>query len=221
MLINNNQNVCLYMCVYIGILVYYPLAGHVGCTQYSSPEVVLRRIYGKGCDVWGAGIMLHVLLSGRLPFLGSGQRLQDIIGRGRVVVSWLQKNCPKGKCILCQTKLIRYIKNGCNNNTNHIRSQLESPEWKSISSNAKDLVLKMLAPNPHNRLTIEEVLDHPWMKDRDKIPKAHLADTVEELKRFNARRKLKGAVQSVAGGVLLDPLCTDTDSGKFFFWFLW
>lgn len=92
--------------------------------------------------------------------------------------------------------------------------QLESPEWKAISSNAKDLVLKMLAPNPHNRLTIEEVLDHPWMKDRDKIPKAHLADTVEELKRFNARRKLKGAVQSVAGGVMLDPLCTDTDSGE-------
>lgn len=33
-----------------------------------------------------------------------------------------------------------------------------------ISSNAKDLVLKMLAPNPHNRLTIEEVLEHPWMR---------------------------------------------------------
>lgn len=33
-----------------------------------------------------------------------------------------------------------------------------------ISSNAKDLVLKMLSPNPHNRLTIEEVLEHPWMK---------------------------------------------------------
>lgn len=63
------------------------VAGHVGCPQYSAPEVVLRRAYGKGCDVWGAGVMLHVLLSGRLPFLGSGQRLQEIIGRGRVVVS--------------------------------------------------------------------------------------------------------------------------------------
>ena len=54
-----------------------------------APEVVSRRIYGKGCDVWGAGVMLHVLLSGRLPFLGSGKRLQDIIGGGRVVVSML------------------------------------------------------------------------------------------------------------------------------------
>lgn len=51
-----------------------------------APEVVSRRIYGKGCDIWGAGIMLHVLLSGRLPFLGSGKRLQDVISRGRVVV---------------------------------------------------------------------------------------------------------------------------------------
>lgn len=50
-------------------------------------------------------------------------------------------------------------------------------------------------------------------KDRDKIQKQHLNDTVEELKRFNARRKLKGAVQAVAGGVTMDPLCTDTDSG--------
>lgn len=44
------------------------------------------------------------------------------------------------------------------------------------------------------------------------MQKQHLGDTVEELKRFNARRKLKGAVQAVAGG--MDPFCgTDTDSG--------
>lgn len=33
--------------------------------------------------------MLHVLLSGRLPFLGSGQRLQDVISRGRIAVSFI------------------------------------------------------------------------------------------------------------------------------------
>lgn len=48
------------------------------------------------------------------------------------------------------------------------------------------------------------------------MPKTHLGDTVEELKKFNARRKLKGAIQAIAGGVANDPLCgTDTDSGKF------
>lgn len=45
-----------------------------------------RRQYGKPCDIWGAGVMLHILLSGRLPFLGSGRRLQESITRGRVSV---------------------------------------------------------------------------------------------------------------------------------------
>ena len=61
--------------------------GRVGCPHYMAPEVVSRRQYGKACDVWGAGIMLHVLLSGRLPFLGSGRRLQESIARARVSVS--------------------------------------------------------------------------------------------------------------------------------------
>ncbi|XP_026832139.1 peripheral plasma membrane protein CASK isoform X2 [Drosophila erecta] len=148
--------------------------GRVGCPHYMAPEVVTRRLYGKGCDVWGAGVMLHVLLSGRLPFLGSGVRLQQSIARGRL--------------------------------------SFEAPEWKSISANAKDLVMKMLAANPHHRLSITEVLDHPWIRDRDKLQRTHLADTVEELKRYNARRKLKGAVQAIAGGTNMDPLyATDAD----------
>lgn len=51
-------------------------------------------------------------------------------------------------------------------------------------------------------------------KDRDKLQKIHLAEAVEGLKRYNARRKLKGAVQALAGAVLLD--CTDSDSKALF-----
>lgn len=52
-----------------------------------------------------------------------------------------------------------------------------------------------------------------FYQDRDKLQRIHLGDTVEELKRFNARRKLKGAVQAVAGGIAMDPLCgADTDA---------
>jgi calcium/calmodulin-dependent serine protein kinase len=73
----------------------------------------------------------------------------------------------------------------------------------------------MLAQNPVNRPSVSEILEHPWMRDRDKLQRIHLNDTVEELKRYNARRKLKGAVQTVAGGIALDPLCAaDTDSSK-------
>lgn len=44
---------------------------------------------------------------------------------------------------------------------------METPEWKSISSTAKDLILKMLAPNPLHRPSVSEVLDHPWMRVSD------------------------------------------------------
>lgn len=54
-----------------------------------------------------------------------------------------------------------------------------------------------------------------FVQDRDKLQRQHLADTVEELKRYNARRKLKGAVQAIAGGTTLDPIFgTDTDSSE-------
>lgn len=60
--------------------------GRVGTPHYMAPEVIANRTYGKPCDVWAAGIMLHLLLSGRLPFMGSGKRLQDVMSRGRISV---------------------------------------------------------------------------------------------------------------------------------------
>ncbi|CAL1286285.1 unnamed protein product, partial [Larinioides sclopetarius] len=67
--------------------------------------------------------------------------------------------------------------------------------WDIISNQAKDLLNKMLALNPKDRITVEEALDHPWIKERELCaPKMHLQETVDELAKFNARRKLKGAV---------------------------
>lgn len=51
-----------------------------------APEVIQRRQYGKAGDVWAAGVLLHILLTGSLPFVGSRERLREAICRGRIQV---------------------------------------------------------------------------------------------------------------------------------------
>uniref|UniRef100_A0A671Q2B6 Peripheral plasma membrane protein CASK n=1 Tax=Sinocyclocheilus anshuiensis TaxID=1608454 RepID=A0A671Q2B6_9TELE len=68
-------------------------------------------------------------------------------------------------------------------------------QWSQISESAKDLVRRMLMLDPAERITVYEALNHPWLKERDRYSyKIHLPETVEQLRKFNSRRKLKGAV---------------------------
>ncbi|XP_055726296.1 peripheral plasma membrane protein CASK isoform X15 [Salvelinus fontinalis] len=73
--------------------------------------------------------------------------------------------------------------------------KLNPRQWGHISESAKDLVRRMLMLDPAERITVYEALNHPWLKERDRYAyKIHLLETVEQLRKFNARRKLKGAV---------------------------
>uniref|UniRef100_A0A8C9XZ67 calcium/calmodulin-dependent protein kinase n=1 Tax=Sander lucioperca TaxID=283035 RepID=A0A8C9XZ67_SANLU len=67
-----------------------------------------------------------------------------------------------------------------------------SPEWDTVTPEAKDLINKMLTINPSKRITAAEVLKHPWISHRSTVASCmHRQETVECLKKFNARRKLK------------------------------
>ncbi|XP_033976509.1 calcium/calmodulin-dependent protein kinase type II delta 2 chain isoform X1 [Trematomus bernacchii] len=70
-----------------------------------------------------------------------------------------------------------------------------SPEWDTVTPDAKDLINKMLTINPSKRITSAEALKHPWICQRSTVASMmHRQETVECLKKFNARRKLKGAI---------------------------
>ncbi|XP_076368413.1 calcium/calmodulin-dependent protein kinase type II alpha chain-like isoform X6 [Tachypleus tridentatus] len=70
-----------------------------------------------------------------------------------------------------------------------------SPEWDTVTPEAKNLINSMLTVNPAKRITASEALIHPWICQRERVASTlHRQETVDCLKKFNARRKLKGAI---------------------------
>ncbi|KAL0453091.1 UNVERIFIED_CONTAM: Calcium-dependent protein kinase [Sesamum latifolium] len=64
--------------------------------------------------------------------------------------------------------------------------------WPKVSDRAKDLVKKMLNPDPKKRLTAQEVLDHPWIQNAKSAPNVSLGESVRaRLKQFSMMNKLK------------------------------
>ena len=72
-----------------------------------------------------------------------------------------------------------------------------SPYWDKVSKPAIDLITRLLQPDPSKRLTIEECLKHPWISGKDEQSCENLASAQEQMKKFNAKKKLKNAINSV------------------------
>ncbi|CAI0549453.1 unnamed protein product, partial [Linum tenue] len=64
--------------------------------------------------------------------------------------------------------------------------------WPQISESARSLVRQMLDPDPSNRLTAQQVLDHPWIQNAKKAPNVPLGDIVRtRLKQFSMMNRFK------------------------------
>ncbi|XP_035255722.1 calcium/calmodulin-dependent protein kinase type II subunit gamma isoform X5 [Anguilla anguilla] len=86
-----------------------------------------------------------------------------------------------------QHKLYQQIKAGA--------YDFPSPEWDTVTPEAKNLINQMLTINPAKRITADQALKHPWVCQRSTVASMiHRQETVECLRKFNARRRLKGAI---------------------------
>lgn len=98
--------------------------------------------------------------------------------------------------------LFRKIKKG--------KYQFDSPYWDHVSDDAKDLIKRMLVVDPAERDTAEKLLQHPWITGNE-VATVQLTSALEELRRFNARRRFKAAVNVVQAANKLTKPTTSGD----------
>uniref|UniRef100_A0A8C6RYI8 non-specific serine/threonine protein kinase n=1 Tax=Nannospalax galili TaxID=1026970 RepID=A0A8C6RYI8_NANGA len=118
-----------------------------GSAEYMAPEVVEvfrdeATFYDKRCDLWSLGVVLYIMLSGYPPF----------VGHCGADCGW-----DRGEvCRVCQNKLFESIQEG--------KYEFPDKDWAHISSEAKDLISKLLVRDAKQRLSATQVLQHPWVQ---------------------------------------------------------
>ena len=75
----------------------------------------------------------------------------------------------------------------------------EPNPWDSVSDDAKTFIKSLLTVDPRERPSFDELLkNNKWLTgDMTEDQKAHLGGTTENIKKYQARKRLKGAIRKV------------------------
>jgi calcium-dependent protein kinase len=130
----------------------------VGTAYYMAPEV-LKHQYNEKCDLWGAGVILYILLCGFPPFSGNSDR-----------------------------EILQKVSIG--------RVSFPSPEWDSVSFEAKDLIQQLLTQNVSHRPSAREALCHTWLSNASRLilDSQYASPLLTNLQNFRSHQKLKKAI---------------------------
>lgn len=107
----------------------------VGTLTYMAPEVLINtegKYDGKMADIWSCGVMLYVMLFGRYPFESPAS---GTISRANEILKMLEKM---------------------------VNRKYPMPENVELTPECRDLLTRLLLPDPNQRITMADVMKHPW-----------------------------------------------------------
>lgn len=120
----------------------------VGTPYYIAPECLAGR-YNEACDMWSIGVVMFVMIFGFPPFYDD-QKSKDRMSSDEVIFAKIRQGFqPK-------------IKSGYG---------AWFPKDHKVSHECRDLLGRLLRKSIADRLTAEEVLEHPWLVS-DATPEA-------------------------------------------------
>ena len=105
-----------------------------GTLDYLPPEMVAGGLHGPPADVWCLGVLAYEFLTGRPPFEAAGQA-ETYRRILKVDLGWPEDG----------------------------EEGAGGGPVPPISAEAKDLITRLLAREPSDRLSLGEVLAHPWV----------------------------------------------------------
>ena len=149
----------------------------VGSPYYIAPEV-LNKSYNEKCDIWSAGVVLYVMLTGNFPFVGkTSQKLFESIKTGKY-----KDTGKEWEAISKEAKDL-------------IRKMLELNVSKRIS--ASECLKSPFLSIIHSKVSVPDLLPSVLsniykLNAREKIQQATIALIVHNIQHNDQVEKLKG-----------------------------
>ena len=132
----------------------YKLSEYVATRWYRAPEILLGSSkYSKAVDMWSVGCILGELIVGKPIFQGKSslnqiEKVLELIGRPK------QEDIDAIDSPHAETIL---------NSLSTVKKKSFQSFFGDATEDALDLIRKLLAFNPNNRLTVEEALQHRYV----------------------------------------------------------
>ncbi|GBG27588.1 Protein kinase, putative [Hondaea fermentalgiana] len=135
----------------------------------------------RACDMWSLGIIIYILLLGCHPFDRSGDAEDDEIAARAVLGSDTSDDDPKASPPRFTFDVHRRVQ---------------------LSADAKDLITRLLDPNPATRLRSHEVIKHPWLQRARRVGLSQHRSLMSKWHEGKASKDLRGNTAVKVGQAL-------------------